>query len=68
MEHRTGAKRELYDLEADPSESKDVIAQHTDISRRLSMKLSSIVRNGRSSPGVVQKNDTPPWGDLTWMD
>ena len=60
-------KRELYDLETDPAEAKDVAAQHADVVRNLTKQISDIVTNGRTTPGRKQSNDTPPWSDLTWM-
>ena len=60
-------KRELYDLAKDPGETINVIEQHPEVAARLVAKLTVIVRNGRSSPGPVQKNDTPPWKELIWM-
>jgi len=67
MEDARRGKRELYDLSKDPSEATNVIARHPDVAARLVAKLTSIVRNGRSSIGPVQKNDTPPWKELIWM-
>ena len=67
MEDARRGKRELYDLSKDPSEATNVIARHPDVAARLVAKLTSVVRNGRSSMGPVQKNDTPPWKELIWM-
>jgi arylsulfatase A len=67
MEDARRGKRELYDLVKDPGETTNVIAQHPEVAARLVAKLTVIVRNGRSSPGPVQKNDTPPWKELFWM-
>jgi len=67
MEDSRRAKRELYDLSSDPGETKNVIVDNLAISRRLTAKLTFMIRNGRSSPGPVQKNDTPPWRDLVWI-
>ena len=67
MEDARKGKRELYNLAKDPGETTNVIAQHPEVAARLVAKLTSIVRNGRSSPGPVQKNDTPPWKELIWM-
>ncbi len=67
MEDGRRAKRELYDLSKDPGETKNLIAANPAISKRLTAKLTSLIRNGRSSPGPVQKNDTPLWRDLVWM-
>jgi arylsulfatase A len=67
MEDGRRAKRELYDLAADPGETKNIIAENPAISKRLAAKLTALIRHGRSSPGPVQKNDTPPWRDLVWI-
>jgi arylsulfatase A len=58
---------ELYDLEADPGETRDLAGSHPDIVRRLSARATSFVVQGRSTPGEPQKNDTDYWDDLTWM-
>ncbi len=67
MEDSRRAQRELYNLATDPGETKNVVENHPDVDRHLTAKLTSMIRNGRSSPGPVQKNDTPPWRDLVWM-
>jgi len=67
MEDGRRAKRELYNLSADPGEKSNLIRKHPGISRRLKMELTTLVRNGRSSVGPVQKNDTAKWSDLVWM-
>ena len=67
MEDSRRARRELFDLSSDPGETKNVVADHPDMDRHLTAKLTSMIRNGRSSPGPVQKNDTPTWRDLVWI-
>ena len=67
MEDSRRANRELYDLSSDSGETKNLIADNPDVGRRLTAKLTSLIRNGRSSPGPVQKNDTPLWRDLVWI-
>ena len=66
MEHGK-ERRELYDLTADPGEKNDVIAQHPDVATRLTERITAIVRNGRTTPGADQPNDTGWWDDLAWM-
>lgn len=66
MEHGKNV-RELYDLSADPGEKNDLIAQHADISARLTERITAIVQNGRSTPGPNQANDTGWWDDLAWI-
>jgi len=64
--HRT-APEELYDLATDPEESKNVLEQNADIAASLKQQLTDIVRNGRTTAGAKQNNDTGYWEDLTWM-
>ncbi len=60
---------ELYDMKSDRSETTNAYAQHVDIANRLKAIATKIVRDGRSTPGAVQKNDGPPlWPELaTWI-
>jgi arylsulfatase A len=58
---------ELYDLREDPSEKKDLAKAQLQLVKRLTQHISTIVRNGRSTPGPNQSNDTPAWPDLAWM-
>ena len=66
MKHRRQS-RELYDLSNDPGETMDVLDSHPDIASRLEQQITKIVRNGRSTPGTPQPNDTEEWDDLTWL-
>jgi len=59
--------RELYDLQADPSETKDVARQNPQVVKRMTDQITAIVSNGRTTPGKKQPNDTGHWSDLTWM-
>ena len=38
----------LFDLESDPSETLNVIDEHPEITKRLTKKLKTIMRSGRS--------------------
>jgi arylsulfatase A len=58
---------ELYDLREDPSEKKDLAKAQPQLVKRLTQHISTIVRNGRSTEGLAQANDTPAWPDLAWM-
>jgi arylsulfatase A len=40
----------LFDLEADPSETRDVLSEHPDVARRLEAELERIRSSGRSRP------------------
>ena len=48
---------QLYDLNADPGESKNVQAEYPEIAERLTKLLERYVNNGRSTPGAPQRND-----------
>ena len=43
-----GRPYRLYDLEADPSETRDVRSHHPDVARRLEAALERIRTSGRS--------------------
>jgi arylsulfatase A len=61
-------QRELYDLSKDPSEENNVIGPNLELADKMTEELSAIVRQGRSTSGPRQPNDTSWWSDLTWMD
>ena len=60
---------ELYNLRSDPRETTNTYAQQLERVNLLEAIASKIVRDGRSTPGPVQKNDGPMlWPELaTWM-
>ena len=59
---------QLYDLEKDVGERRNVFDQHPDVVRELTALLTEYVRRGRSTPGPAQKNDGPEWWpQLNWM-
>ena len=60
-------KAELYNLQADPGETKNLLAAHPEKVEELTKKITEIVVNGRTTPGAVQPNDTGYWKELTWM-
>ena len=66
MPHRK-LKAELYDLAADPRESSNLIAGHSETAQALTKKITNIVQHGRTTPGPSQANDTGHWNDLTWI-
>jgi arylsulfatase A-like enzyme len=47
---------QLYDMEADPAEEKNLEAEHPEVVQRLTALLERYVANGRSTPGEPQKN------------
>ena len=67
MESRRKKSRELYDLASDPTETTNVIDQHSDVESALANQISDIVSRGRTTAGNLQSNDTAWWEDLVWM-
>ena len=49
--------RELYNLEADLSETKDVLAANAATAAKLTSLMQRYIDEGRSTPGAAQKND-----------
>lgn len=61
-------KFQLYDLQCDIGESKNVIAEHEDIAVELRGILKDYIRNGRSTPGEKQKNNGAElWDAISWI-
>jgi arylsulfatase A-like enzyme len=48
---------QLYDLEADPGEQRNLQAQHPDVVRNLIARLEQLVNDGRSTAGLPQANN-----------
>lgn len=48
---------QLYDLEADPGEEKNLQAQYPEIVKNMIAQLAKEIKEGRSTPGAIQKND-----------
>jgi len=48
---------QLYDLSADPAETRNVLADHRDIEAQLIDALQRSIRQGRTTPGKPQEND-----------
>ncbi len=61
------AGEELYHLQSDPGEERNVVAERPALADRLRSVITRIVVRGRSTPGPVVGNDTGYWNDLTWM-
>ena len=49
---------QLFNLKDDPEEARNVMAEHPGVVGRLTAALEKIVRDGRSTPGPSQANDT----------
>ena len=59
---------QLYDMEADPTERKNLEAVHPEVVKELKALLARYIQNGRSTPGEPQTNDGPEWWkQLSWM-
>lgn len=58
---------QLYDLEADPGEQRNLAAEHPEIVRRLGRLLREQIERGRSTPGpAVPGAATADWPELGW--
>ncbi len=58
---------QLYDLDADIGERKNVYSSHPDVVEELKTLLTRYVRQGRSTPGKPQENHGIEWPQLWWM-
>ena len=59
---------QLYDLDADPAETKNLAAAHPEIVQRLGRQMRGLIERGRSTPGAPQPYDTQSaWPQLAWM-
>ncbi|WP_066219900.1 sulfatase family protein [Formosa haliotis] len=58
---------ELYDMENDPGETKNLYFQHPEIVNRLKSKITTIIETGRSTEGAPQPFVKENWPQLTWM-
>ncbi|HAV12658.1 MAG TPA: arylsulfatase [Opitutae bacterium] len=56
-EAKTAPEAQLYNLDADPSEAKNLYQSHPEIANRLLHQLESYVFSGRSTHGVDSPND-----------
>ena len=64
---KKGGAAELYNLASDPSEKCNVENEHPEMVEELTKKITELVLQGRTSPGVPQPNDTGWWPTLTWI-
>lgn len=61
------APYELYNLESDIGETVNLCLQHTTIVKELKHKITMIIQNGRSTPGLPQDYEKNNWEQLTWL-
>jgi len=60
---------QLYNLTDDPAEEKNIADKFPKRVQELKALLTKYVIDGRSTPGVAQKNNGPDtWVGLEWMD
>ncbi len=55
-----GGQRELFNLQTDLSETKDVLAANGEVAAKLTALMQKYIADGRSTPGVAQKNEFDP--------
>ncbi|WP_297906046.1 arylsulfatase [uncultured Parabacteroides sp.] len=66
---KTLPKVQLYNMKEDPSETNNVCAEHPEIVKELRALMIKYIKDGRSTPGIPQKNDGPEvWEQLGWME
>ena len=53
----TGGKTELYNVQDDRAETRDLSAARPEVLERMTKLMRSYIDDGRSTPGVAQKND-----------
>lgn len=49
---------QLYDLDEDIAETQNVVREHPKVAKKLADLMESYIKNGRSTPGLAQENDT----------
>ncbi len=59
---------ELYDLDADPKETTNLVEKRPEVAAELTAVLKKYVERGRSTPGTPQKNHDAKthWPGLPW--
>lgn len=59
---------QLYDLEKDPGETCNLYKSDSEIAKHLYDLMVRYIEEGRSTPGIPQKNDgLYPWKQLSWI-
>lgn len=60
---------QLYNLKDDIGEERNLQDENKELVEKYRSELATIVKNGRSTRGEVQKNDGPEfWPQLKWME
>ncbi len=60
---------QLYDLEADPAETTNLVSRHPEIVQRLGRLLRTYIESGRSTPGAPQPLlGEANWPEIAWRD
>lgn len=59
---------ELYNIKEDPSEEINLYKENPAIVEHLKNRITEIIENGRSTPGIPQKYVKENWSQLTWME
>lgn len=61
---------QLFDCVADPAEKTNVMDLHPEIVNRLGHLMRDYIINGRSTPGMPEKNDSvrKTWPQTQWMN
>jgi len=59
---------QLYDLEADPAETKNLVAEYPKIVESLGRLLRLQIDAGRSTPGVPQPVNLSDWPQVSWRE
>ena len=60
-------KMQLYNLQTDPGEQKNLVNFNPQKVKELKQLLNKYIKDGRSTPGMKQQNDTGKWKQLWWM-
>jgi arylsulfatase A len=61
-------KIQLFNIKTDIKEANNVYKEHPEIVNRLVNLLTQEIKNGRSTPGAIQKNTAPTyWPEISWM-
>jgi arylsulfatase A-like enzyme len=68
-EEAPGSPRfQLYDLESDIGEQRNVINDNPDVVTAMKQRLAEIIHQGRSTPGSPQRNDgDAAWDTISWF-